>query len=221
MHGENFRGVVQLGDFVDFWQLSRFDKDPARKRSIKDDLDLYAAQIDVWEQMLPEGSQWIQLEGNHEDRLRRYIWQKAPDIAEIVPSIPQVLRFQERTQAGRVEFLWHEIKKWNSCHIGDVQLHHGHYFNKHVAVGNLDRYRYKMITGHTHRVQYACNDEYWHCSLGHGSDEDQTGHVPAPTPHHQALGVLTTHDGKGSLEVILAKSGKASFRGLLLDANAS
>ncbi len=215
-HGANFRGVIQLGDFGDFWQLSDYDRDPSRQANVLDDLLAYSAQLDLWEKELPEGASYYQLEGNHEDRLRRYIWRKAPDLLKLVKSFPEVLRFAERNKRGHVAFKWFPLSDWRGCKIGDTVFHHGHFYNKHVAVGNLDRYPTKLVTGHTHRVQFASNGERWSASLGHGSNENDTSHNPVPANWQQAFGVFTSVNNVGSLEVVLVNDGVAAFRGEVL-----
>lgn len=198
-------GLVQLGDALDFWQISRFDKDPMRKRTLMDDVKMYSQILDEWEDALPVSSEIIQLEGNHEDRLRRYIWQNAKELAGgWVRSVPEMLGFKGRL----IKCTWHELSDWKSCKIGNCILHHGHYFNAHVAVGNLTRYPASLITGHTHRFQFVSNGQRFSATLGHGSNESETAHQPTPTGWQQALGILTVVSGKSHLNPILVQNGQ-------------
>lgn len=196
------RGFVQLGDALDFWQLSTFDKDPRRKDMIEQDAALYATYLDEVGKVLPTGAVMHQLEGNHSYRLIRYIWRNAPALANIVPNVPSLLKFDARNAAGKQKWIWHPYTKWDSCKIGNTVIHHGHYYDVAVAVSNLKRYRgVNFIQGHTHRVQYATNGEFFSASLGHGSLTAHTGHKPAPEEWAQCLGILTVSKGKGSLEI--------------------
>ena len=206
-------GIVQLGDFVDWFQISSFDKDPSRLNTAYEDLELYRELLDRWEKLLPPGSVFHQIEGNHEDRLRRYIWQRAPQIAKMIRSITEMLQFPERNRRGRVKFKWHDLSNWQSCKIGDVYLFHGFYYNQHVAMTLLNKYHANVVAGHTHRVQYVTNGRHFACSLGHGSDEGQTAHSPVPTGWEQAIGLLNVCDGKGSLEIYLVRDGETVIRG--------
>jgi metallophosphoesterase superfamily enzyme len=207
-------GVVQLGDFVDFHQISSYDKDPSRSGDIVEDLRLYAAQLDVWEQALPPGAEWRQLEGNHEDRLRRYVWRQAPELHKAIKSVPEILRFPERNKRGRCSYRWFGISNWKSCRIGDVALFHGHFFNEHTAAKMLGRYRTKAIQGHTHRYQVVSDGHLWAVTLGHGSNEAETAHSPVPPCWQQALGVLTVDSqGRGHFEGCLVERGATVFRG--------
>lgn len=207
-------GIVQLGDALDFWQISRFDKNPLRKRSMMDDVKMYSEIIDEWESLLPDGAEIIQIEGNHEDRLRRYIWQHAKELADgWIRTVPEMLNFKKRS----IKCTWHELANWQSCKLGDCIIHHGHYFNMHTAVGNLTRYPLSIITGHTHRFQFASNGNRFSATLGHGSDESLTAHQPTPTGWQQALGVLTVTNGKSNLEPIMVNDGECIFHGKKID----
>jgi hypothetical protein len=206
-------GMVQLGDAIDFWQLSSYDKDPGRVKTVVDDALTYSAILDQWEDELPKGSEFNQLEGNHEDRLRRYVWRSAPAIAKLMPNMPTILKFDERNKRGKVKWRFYPLANWRACQLGDVYLHHGHYFNQHVAMGNLAKYRVKLITGHTHRLQYVTDGTIWAASLGHGSNEVDTSHNPVPTGWQQALALLHIVNGVGHLEILTVTNGKCCFRG--------
>lgn len=204
-------GLVQLGDALDFWQISTFDKDPTRKQSMMEDVKIYSSILDEWESALPANSEIFQLEGNHEDRLRRFIWRHAKELADgWVKSVPEMLGLKKRS----IKCSWHKLSDWKSCKIGDAILHHGHYFNEHVAVSNLKRYPQSLITGHTHRFQFASNGERFSATLGHGSNEHQTAHQPTPTGWQQAFGILTVVNGKSSLETIMVNDGKCVLHGM-------
>lgn len=209
-----FNGIVQLGDALDFWQLSTYDKDPSRKNTIKDDIDEWNEMLTKWASLLYRNSEIHLLEGNHCYRLSRYVARHARELHEIVRPVPCLLNIKERNEAGSVIFKWHPYQKWNSLMLGDCVLLHGFYFNQHTAMTNLKKYRVSTISGHTHRVQYVTDGTHYACSLGHASDEKLTAHQPTPTEWTQALGILTVKDDDTtSLEVVTVKDGKAVVRG--------
>jgi len=208
------QGIVQLGDALDFWQLSTYDKDPARKNTIKDDIDEWNHTLSQWAGLLPRGAVVHLLEGNHEYRLSRYISRHARDLHGIVPEMPQLLHLKERNACAGVTFKWHKYTKWNSCQLGDCTLLHGFYFNQHVAATNLAKYRTNVICGHTHRLQHVSDGVHYSVTLGHGSNEQLTAHQPTPTGWTQALAILTVKDdGTTTVEIIPVKNGKAVIRG--------
>lgn len=205
-------GLIQLGDAVDFFQISTFDKDPDRKNTVYEDLLMYRAIMSEWRAAAGGKLVVHQLEGNHEDRLRRFVWRSAPQLKAMIRSVPEVL---DLMTPGNY---WHGYHDWQSCKIGDVLIHHGAYFNKHVAMGNLGKYPAKFICGHTHRFQYVSDGAKWSCTMGHGSLAEETSHMPAPTEWQQVVSLLTVVSGVGTLEPILVNNGKCVLRGEVLAA---
>ncbi len=65
--------LVHKGDLLDARELSRFDKDPNRKESLQDEIDQARAHLATMRLASPN-STFVLLEGNHEDRLRRTLW---------------------------------------------------------------------------------------------------------------------------------------------------
>lgn len=73
--------IYLLGDIIDAYSVSRFDKDPARKETLGD-------EIGMMEQLLlkplreqnPDAEIYY-FKGNHEQRIEQYIWSKAPELA--------------------------------------------------------------------------------------------------------------------------------------------
>jgi hypothetical protein len=210
-------GYINLGDALDFFQLSDFDKDPRRINFVDEDMADYVQYLDDIERTMPKGGVVHQLEGNHEDRLRRYVWRRAPAITGLVGTVATSIQLPERNRRGRLRWVWHPIDNWCALRIGNTVIHHGHYFNKHTAVNNLDRYRgCNIVHGHTHRLQYAHNGDYWSATVGHGSDPKLTMHTPTPSDWQQALGLLTVYKGKGSIELFEVNKGVAHIRGKLI-----
>ncbi len=209
-----FDGIVQLGDALDFWQLSTYDKDPSRKNTVFDDIEDWNKILTKWASLLSRNAEIHLLEGNHEYRLHRYVARHAKDLHEIVRPLPDLLNLKPRNESGHVVFKWHKYSKWDSCRLGDCTLLHGFYFNQHVAATNLAKYRTNIICGHTHRVQLVSDGVHFSATLGHGSNEELTAHQPTPTGWQQALGVLTVDDSKKtSLEIIKIRDGKGVWRG--------
>lgn len=199
-------GIIQLGDAVDCHQISKYPKDPERMNTVFDDLQDYKYQMDEWADLC-RGPYW-QLEGNHEARLAKFIWTKAPEINKMVRTIPELLGLR-----ANLGLKWFPLSQWGACRVADTVLHHGVFYSKHVAVSGLDRYPHSFICGHTHRVQFASNGDRFHATLGHGSDEKLTAHNYTPTGWQQAFGLLHEIGGKAHLEIMLVKDGHAIIHG--------
>lgn len=65
--------IVHMGDLLDGYPLSRFDKDPARKETLQDEIDQAREHLAQMRLASPS-SRFTLLEGNHCDRLRRVLW---------------------------------------------------------------------------------------------------------------------------------------------------
>lgn len=209
-----FNGLVQLGDALDFWQVSRFEKDPSRKQTIAEDAAVYHQILQEWADLLPADGVIHQLSGNHEKRLTKYIWANARELDGIVKTVPELIGLKNLG----IRAVWHDLDDWRSLKLGDCVIHHGHFYNQHVAMGNLTKYPVSLITGHTHRFQYVSNGDRFSATLGHGSHEYQTSHQPTPTGWQQAMGILTVIKGKAYLEPILVRDGSCVLNGKLIEA---
>lgn len=211
-------GYINIGDALDFYQLSTYDQDPRRKNDLIDDLSLVGFHYDNIEARMKPDSRMDLLEGNHCYRLWRYICRQAPALHSIVPSVPKVLDLDMRNARGKCRYSWHPMAQWDHLRLGNTVIHHGYYFSKSTAVSNLDKYRgCNFIQGHNHRIQYASNGDFFSASLGHGARPDSSSHTPAQNDHAQAIAFLTVRKGKGSLEIFTVKHGRAIVRGELME----
>ena len=78
-------GVVMLGDIIEAHEISDFDKDP-RNRDYATELRNVETFIEVIKAEL-KPKVFIWREGNHEHRLTRYLWRRAPEIFKIDPGL--------------------------------------------------------------------------------------------------------------------------------------
>ena len=211
-------GVIQLGDALDCWQISTYDADPFRENNIADDIDVYQAIVEKWIALMPKGSTFHQLEGNHEFRLQRYVGRQAREIARLVPTMQELMGFGPNKLNG-VNLKWHPYQSWNSLVLGNTLVTHGFYFGKHVAMHNLAVYTpYNVICGHTHRFQEVIEKDRFSVTLGHASRAEDTMHTPTPTNWQQMLGILTIYpDGVNDLQRIRIHNGRAYINGNVLD----
>jgi hypothetical protein len=151
--------IACVGDLLDCYKLSRFDKDPTRLESLQDEINRARALLHQVAQVVPDAKR-VLYEGNHEDRLRRTIWRLAEQNKVLVElddfreamTWPQLLRLGEigwdfvpylgPTQ-GRYELLPKFIVK------------HGTLIRKWAAwtaKAEHDMYGKSGASGHTHRL---------------------------------------------------------------------
>jgi len=136
--------IVLGGDLIDFYSLSKFNKDPRRALDIQKDLDILHEFFKILKEICPN-AKIIYIKGNHEQRLRTYKWTKAPELAYLRCLTPQAL-------FGLDEFdiQWEE-HRWK---FGKLWFMHGDKLSKHSgdsARKNREEYGVNCLTGHSHR----------------------------------------------------------------------
>lgn len=82
--------LIFNGDCVDFFAISRFSKDPKRRLELVSELRAAKKVFQHILHQLPSVS-IIYLSGNHEDRLKAYLWSKAPELSELDKLIAETM----------------------------------------------------------------------------------------------------------------------------------
>lgn len=85
--------LVLLGDYADFYAVSRHPKDPRVKVLLTEEVASVNDGLDELDRLFPQAKK-VFLEGNHEIRLETYLCQKAPELfgvteAQLLFQIPQ------------------------------------------------------------------------------------------------------------------------------------
>ena len=65
--------LIINGDLIDFYNISRFDKNPSRKEDLKHEIQVTHKVLDNIRKVLPK-AKIVYLEGNHEYRLQNLVW---------------------------------------------------------------------------------------------------------------------------------------------------
>lgn len=137
--------VVCLGDFADFYSVSAHDKNPERAHDLQAEVGTVKERLAELASLNPRRK--VYLAGNHEDRLERYLMQRAPALFGSV-RIPEVL--------GLYEDGWEFVPYRQSFRLGKLHLTHdigqaGR--NAHRVAA--DTFQGSAIIGHTHRLEYG------------------------------------------------------------------
>jgi hypothetical protein len=69
--------IVLLGDYADFYAVSRYPKDPRVKVLLEEEVESVNQGLDELDRLFPQAKR-VYLEGNHEQRLEHYLVDKAP-----------------------------------------------------------------------------------------------------------------------------------------------
>lgn len=73
---------VYNGDIFDFYSISQFDKNPSRRFRLQDELDMSRSWLHSRAEANPSADR-VFIEGNHEDRLRRWLWRYGPELSSL------------------------------------------------------------------------------------------------------------------------------------------
>lgn len=135
-----------IGDIIDFYGLSRFDKSPDRITVLGEEIDETVELLDRIRKTCPRSKIFFQ-DGNHEARLDT--WKcKHPEVAALkqltVPALLELDKFniKHTNYAG----------SWNHA---DMSINHGNVVRGKSgasAYGELEKRYSSGISGHTHRM---------------------------------------------------------------------
>lgn len=141
--------ILLNGDIMDFYQLSDFDRDRGAP-SIKDELEQTRQFLDSIEKNFPDARIYFR-EGNHEERLKRYLMTKAPELFGMAEfQLPVLLDFMDRG----IEWV-HEKRLMTA---GKLNTLHGHEYKAAMlapvnpARGFFLRAKDHILVGHHHQT---------------------------------------------------------------------
>jgi predicted phosphodiesterase len=137
--------LIILGDFMDMYSVSSHSKDPNRALKLKEEID--QARFRLKQIADVKIKHKIFIEGNHEDRLSRYLQDKAPELFNLV-QIPALL------DLDKLGFDFVPYK--TSYKLGKLHLTHdcGN-AGRFAHYKALDTFQKNVIIGHTHRLGYT------------------------------------------------------------------
>lgn len=137
--------IIILGDLIDCYSLSRFDKDPKRILSLQKEFDEASAFLTDLRERFPK-ARIIYIEGNHEKRLQKYL-NSHPEISSLRTLTIQDLMGLDSIQ---VEYL-------PNYYLNGLYLTHGEVVRKYSgqsARGELEKNDCSGVSAHTHRLSH-------------------------------------------------------------------
>lgn len=138
--------VVVNGDFLDCESISRFPKPPGGP-SLQAEVDQGIEILSAIADAAPNAERHL-TEGNHEERLERFILEN-----QGVGSL-RCLRIPELLECEDLGFKWYAYE--HPVEFGKLSVIHGHYARKHSAYSAkahlLDGGYDTVVHGHTHRL---------------------------------------------------------------------
>ena len=135
--------VVLLGDVLDFFAISSHEKDPARGETLQYEIDAGIMFFRRLRSIVPDARIPYVL-GNHEDRLRRWIW-KHKDVASL-----RALDFDALLETATYGI--ETIPYADDIVLGDVLFRHGKACGVTAGRKNLQAAAMSGASGHTHKL---------------------------------------------------------------------
>lgn len=177
----NIDTLLLLGDICDFYQISRWQKDP-RKRRFTEEVKAIKSGLEWLRSEFPK-ARIIWKDGNHEERWQHFIWNRAPEIYDL-PSctIPALLDFDN----WGVEY----VTDQRPIMVGKLPCLHGHELPKgmaspvNMARGAFLRTLHSMLCGHGHRTSTHVEADMFGKEIAVWS----IGCLAAENPEYQRIG---------------------------------
>ena len=185
-------GWLQLGDLIDFNELSRFEASNNRLDKVGAIQKSYAATasfLDRHRALIGLKARMVYIEGNHEDRITQYL--------EKNPEGVGMLEVPEALQLARRHIEW--VPFWSTgklFRLGNAYFCHGRATGANHARKMLDKYGVCLYGGHMHSVEFASKERWGddktleYGSLGCLCRYDQKYLRGNPTAWQQSFSVL-------------------------------
>jgi hypothetical protein len=221
--------VVNMGDLMDAYPISRFDKDPHRLASLQDEIDFAAGHLQVVAQVAPNARR-VLLEGNHEDRLRKAIW----NLDGAAAAFSRLNKFRETmtwpSLLDTATIGWEYFPAKGQAHhrlLPKFIVKHGTVVRKrsgYTAHAELERYNKSGASGHSHRLSQVWHrdDDGNHVWLETGCTCDTNPPYVEDPDWQQGCHVVTfdTETGAPCIETAYIHNGNAVWRGQTYEAAA-
>lgn len=146
---ENPDTILLNGDTIDFFQLSRFVKDP-KARSFAFELNAFRQFFEALDKAFPKAKKIFKL-GNHEERYNHYLYMKAGELDGV-----EEFKLEEiiKARAEGIEV----VGEKRIIKAGDLNIIHGHEFGGsvfspvNIARGLFLKAKVSAMQGHNHQT---------------------------------------------------------------------
>lgn len=213
--------VVHLGDLLDCYDISSFGKDPTRKHTLQTEIDLAREHLHQVSQLAP-GARKILLGGNHEDRLRKTLWnlKDAPRALTQLRIFQKVMTWPQLLELDAIGWDFRDYAT-NQQPVTDaiprLLLKHGDVARKWsgaTAKAEWEKHAKSGMSGHCHRV-----GSFYHRDLNGSHVWMEAGCTCTLTPEYvrqpdwqQSCFVVTYSEDWFHIATVYIESGRAMWR---------
>lgn len=204
--------IVHIGDLMDFYGFSKYDKDPKRMKEATLEKEIRSVQpLIKWMDEVSREPVIYTL-GNHEKRMETYLCHNVPAYYEYAgANIKDLLNLPDR---------WNVYGYGAVPRIGKLGFTHGDVVRSEAGSSALAQRRKvggSILHGHTHRMSAVSFTDsmgtHWGYEIGHLSAK-QPPYMNNTPNWQQGFGVVTVaKNGDFHVELVPIQKGKAWFRG--------
>jgi hypothetical protein len=149
--------IVNGGDMLDCYAVSRFDKDPSRLGSLQSEIDMGRTHLHQVSQLCPTARK-VWLEGNHEFRLTKALWSLS-GVGQELARLGSVVKALEWPNLLQLDDIGWEFFPYKRQHRNEIIprliLKHGNVVRKwsaYTAKGEWEKFGKSGVSGHVHRL---------------------------------------------------------------------
>jgi predicted phosphodiesterase len=138
--------VIILGDLVDFYALSSFNKDPRRALQLQKELDSSVQVLKDIRDRAPKADIHF-IKGNHEHRLKKYLWSNSKELDGL-----RALQMEKLLEFDRFNIKYHDNGRMK---YKGLVFKHGNVVRKYSgysAKAEFEKNGTSGVSGHTHRL---------------------------------------------------------------------
>jgi predicted phosphodiesterase len=140
--------VIQLGDLLDCYKISRFTKNPERGVKLQEEID-QATEILNSLKSRTGARKATFIQGNHESRIKKYLEANAPSLAHL-----KSLKIESMLNLKDIG--WDFIPEHYFYAINKVYFTHGEFVSPQSSDKHMRTYSETIVHGHTHKLQHHC-----------------------------------------------------------------
>jgi UDP-2,3-diacylglucosamine pyrophosphatase LpxH len=146
--------IILNGDIIDFYSVSRFQKDPMRIDTLQSEIDETRALLNLLRRNHPTAEMTF-IRGNHEERLEKFLIDRASALTSLrCLSMDDLFGLSE----NKITFVDTGIK------VGNIEVTHGEFARSlpgSSARGHFDRTHSSVLIGHIHRLNVTRFRNQW------------------------------------------------------------
>jgi hypothetical protein len=215
--------IVYMGDGVDCYSISDYDRNPYRRFNIQDEINQFRRHLAMVRITNPDASIHY-LEGNHEDRFRRLLWRLKGTASELLnlDIIKRDLTWPALLGLGElgISFYKYDGSQAHNSILPKFTLIHGNLVRKfggYSARGEMEKYGTSGASGHCHRLGLTAHAKkdgsYLWAETGCTCQLNAEYTQNPDWQHGCVVATFDTETGAPSLEPVYIYNGLAVWRG--------